>query len=62
MECYFCLRNVQDLSDGKTPREKRFGESSKGPMIPFGSMAEYHPVFAKDQSRLHQFGEKVPPG
>ena len=25
----------------------------KGPVTPFGSMVEYHPVFAKDQSRLH---------
>ena len=27
MECYCCLRNVQDLlADGKTPYERRFGE------------------------------------
>ena len=25
-------------------------------------MVEYHPVSAKDQSRLHQFGAKVLPG
>ena len=25
-------------------------------------MVEYHPVSAKDQSRLHQFGENMLPG
>ena len=27
--------------------------------MPFGAMVEYHPISAKDQSRLHQFGKKV---
>ena len=31
----------------------------KGPVTPFGAMVEYHPISAKDQSRLHQFGAKV---
>ena len=36
MECCCCLRDVQDLlADGKTPYERRFGESFKGPIIPF---------------------------
>ena len=62
MECYTYLRNIQDLlSDGKTPYERRFGEPFKGPIIPFGSFVEYHPITAKDQSRIHQFGEKVLP-
>ena len=30
--------------------------------MPFGSMVEYHPISAKDRSRLHQFGKKVLPG
>ena len=30
--------------------------------IPFGSLVEYHPITAKDQSRNHQFGKKVLPG
>ena len=34
----------------------------KGPFIPFGSLVEYHPITAKDQSRIHQFGKKVLPG
>ena len=63
MECYTYLRNIQDLlSDGKTPYERRFGEPFKGPIIPFCSLVEYHPITAKDQSRIHQFGKKVLPG
>ena len=63
MECYTYLRNIQDLlSDGKTPYERRFGEPFKGPIIPFGSLVEYYPISAKDQSRIHQFGKKVLPG
>ena len=29
--------------------------------MPFGAV-EYHPISARDQSRLHQFGKKVLPG
>ena len=50
------------LSDGKTPYERRFGQPFKGPIIPFGSLVEYHPITAKDQSRIHQFGKAVLPG
>ena len=60
MQCYTYLRNVQDLpADGKTPYERRFGQPFNGPIIPFGSLVEYHPITAKDQSRIHQFGKKV---
>ena len=63
MECYTYLRNIQDLlSDGKTPYERRFGQPFKGPVIPFGSLVEYYPISAKDQSKIHQFGKKVLPG
>ena len=63
MECFSYLRNIQDLlSDGKTPYERRFGEPFKGPIIPFGSLVEYYPISAKEQSRIHQFGKKVLPG
>ena len=63
MECYCYLRHIQDLlSDGKTPFERRFGTPFNGPVIPFGAMAEYHPISAKDISRVHQFGPKVLPG
>ena len=50
------------LSDGKTPYERRFGQPFNGPIIPFGSLVEYHPISAKDQSRIHQIGKKVLPG
>ena len=60
MECCTYLRNVQDLlSDGKTPYERRFGQPFEGPIIPFGSLVEYHPKTATDQSRIHQFEKKV---
>ena len=60
MECYTYLRNVTDLSsDGKTLYERRFGQPFKGPIIPFGSLVEYHPITTKDQSRIHQYGKKV---
>ena len=62
MECKTFLRNIQDLlSDGKTPYERRLGELYKGPIITFGSLVEYDPISAKDQSRIHQFGKKVLP-
>ena len=55
MECYCFLRNIQDLlSDGKTPYERRFGMPFNAPVIPFGARVEYHPISAKDISRLHQ--------
>ena len=63
IECYTYLRIIQDLlSGGKTPYERRFGEPFKRPIIPFGSLVEYYPISAKDQSRIHQFGKKVLPG
>ena len=47
---------------GRTPYERRFGQPFKGPIIPFGSLVEYYPITAKDQSRIRQFGKKVLPG
>ena len=61
--CTTYLRNVQDLlSDGKISYERRFGKPFNGPIIPFGSLVEYYPISAKDQSIIHQFGKKVLPG
>ena len=38
----------QDLwSDGKTPYGRRFGIPFNGPVIPFGPMVQYHPVFCE---------------
>ena len=56
-----CETSQIDL-DGKTPYERRFGQPLKGPIIPFGLLVEHHPITAKDQSRIHQFGKKVLPG
>ena len=56
---YLSAKQSRFLSDGKTPYERRFGEPFKGPIIPFGSLVEYYPISAKDQSRIHQFGRKV---
>ena len=47
------------MSDGKTPIKRRFGQPIRGPIIPFGSLVKYHPITAKDQSRIHQFRKKV---
>ena len=47
---------------GRHPYERRFGMPFNRPVIPFGAMVEYHPISAKDLSRLHQFGPKVLPG
>ena len=47
---------------GETPHERCFGKSFKEPIVPFGSLVEYHAITAKDQSRIHQFGKKVLPG
>ena len=62
MECYGYLRNVQDLlADGKTPYERRFGESFKGPIIPVGALVEYLLNSEGGKARIHQFGKKVFP-
>ena len=56
MECFTYLRNIQDLlSDGKTPYERRFGEPFKGPIIPFGSLVEYHPISAQKSCQENIF-------
>ena len=35
------------MSDGKIPYERRFGQPFKGPIIPFGSFVEYHPILRR---------------
>ena len=47
---------------GRRPMKDVLGKPFGGPVIPFGSLVEYHPITAKDQSRIHQFGKKVLPG
>ena len=51
-----------DMSKTSWKIERRFGEAFTLPVIPYGAMVEYHPISAKDQSRLHQFDEKGLPG
>ena len=43
---------------GRRPMKDVLGNHFKGPIIPFGSLVEYHPISAKDQSRIHQFGKE----
>ena len=38
------------------------GNHLKDLLLHFCSLVEYHPITAKDQSRIHQFGKKVLPG
>ena len=60
LECSWYLRNVQDLlADWKTPYERRFGESFKGPIIPFGALIKYLQNSERDKARIHQFGKQV---
>ena len=47
---------------GRPHMRGRFGKPLRGPIIPFGSLVEYYPMSAKNQSRIHQFGKKVLPG
>ena len=63
MECFSCLRILQiSYLMGKLRMRDVLGNHLKRPIIPFGSLVEYHPITAKDQSRIHQFGKKVLPG
>ena len=47
---------------GKLRYERRFGESFKGPIIPFGALVQYLPNSERDKARIHQFGKQVLPG
>ena len=48
MECCCYLRNIQDLlSDGRKTYERLFGIPFDGPVIPFGTMVEYQPIFCE---------------
>ena len=58
----FCETSQIYYLVGRRPMRDFFGQPFKGPIIPFGSLVEYHPKTAKDHSRIHQFGKKVLPG
>ena len=46
MECYnpSAKRHRFSIFDGKTPYERRLEQPFEGPIIPFGSLVEYHPI------------------
>ena len=63
MKCCCYLRDVQKLlADGKSPHERRFGESFEEPIVPLGSLVESLPNSERDKARIHQVGKKVLPG
>ena len=63
MECYTICELLQIFYlMGKHRMRDVLGNHFRGRIVPFGSLVEYHPTTAKDQSRIHQFGKKVLPG
>ena len=64
VECYTNLRKTSQIRHlmGRRPMKDVLGQLFQGQIIPLGSLDEYHPTTAKDQSRIHQFGKKVLPG
>ena len=63
MECYcFSAKHSRYLVSWEYTLRKAVRNAFDGPVVPFGAMVEYHPISAKDQSGLHQFGSKVLPG
>ena len=64
MECCTYLRKRhRSLVWWEDPiRETFLGNHSKDRSFHLGSLVEYYPKTAKDQSRIHQFGKKVLPG
>ena len=59
MECCCYLRNVLDpLAFAKTPNESRIGEPFKGPIIPFGAMVEYRPIFNTRSMKTSSIGQE----
>ena len=58
----FCETSQIYYLMGRRPMKDVLDNHFGGPIIPLGSLVEYHPLTAKDQSRIHQFGKKVLPG
>ena len=58
----FCETSQSFYLIGRRPMKDVVGKPFQRPIIPFGSLVEYHPITAKDQSIIHQFGKKVFPG
>ena len=55
------MQNENFSEDGKEVYESLSSRQKKPYITPFGAMVEYHPISARDQTRLHQFGKTVLP-
>ena len=63
MECYTFLRNVTDLLFmGRRPMKDVSGNHLKDLLFHLVHWLSYHPITAKDESRIHQFGKTDLPG
>ena len=60
--CVVCETFKTSYRTGKHLMNGDLENQSVGPVIPLGSMIEYHPISAEGESRFHQFGRKVLPG
>ena len=61
--CCCHLRHAHDkMADGKTAYEKNVSVAFDGPSIPFGAKDSHKPIPTKDESRPHQFDNKMLPG
>ena len=47
---------------GRRPMKDVLGNHLEDLLFHLVQLVEYHPITAKDQSRIHQFGKKVLPG
>ena len=61
VECYwFFAQSARSYwLMGKTLHEHKFEQPSDGRITPCGATVEYHPMFPKDQAKLHHFDNNV---
>ena len=60
MAAFCMLRNVHDiLPDGRTAYEKRFNETFRGTIIPFGSAITYRPANPDIIAQMAKMGQKT---
>ena len=53
-----CDMSKTSLAEGKTPYERTYGESFKGPIVPFGALVEYLPHSQRVKARIYQLERK----
>ena len=55
MECHYLSAKTSQTCClmGRRPMKDVLGKPFEGPIVPFGSLVEYHPITAKDQSPIH---------